>query len=342
MQIRYAVAGKPIHHSLSPLLMSLVVSHLKRQDVDLEISEMRLIESNDVNSPMAWAWVAKSPQQIEVSNRLYGDISAPSSLGNLIQSATEIVSTVFDADSEYTPYGETHVPMSTNPRKTVRSESESWISLTSPLKHLLTTRSGVHPLDKSLENGSVNQLRWNGEHWYCAGTDGRGLVAVARHFGFDFEVQDDEAPLLCMNGGGGAARSSAVAWSQAGGRIWSMGGRRALGNRGPWNGHLIEGDAVVDHIGMRLLIDFDLEPGSPLSIPSATADLHVNSSYNVQGRNLLDSTESGTSLDGRWLLASQHLCAWADLFEPEVHHLLPGLGLVMTWLSRLESALRAD
>ena len=75
-----------------------------------------------------------------------------------------------------------------------------------------------------------------------------------------------ESPLLCMHGGGGAARSSAVAWAQNDGKIWSSGGRRALGNRGPWAGHLIEGDAVIDHVGKRLLIDFDLNPVNPFPL----------------------------------------------------------------------------
>ena len=146
-----------------------------------------------------------------------------------------------------------------------------------------------------------------------------------------------------MNGGGGAARSSAVAWAQRGGKIWSSGGRRALGNRGPWAGHLIEGDAVVDHVGKRLLIDFDLSPGDPPSIASVSADLHLVSSYNsgvVQ--QLVEQTDTVTSLDGRWLLTAQHLCAWSDLFAPLIVQQLPGLGQTMMWLNQLESALRAD
>ena len=116
-----------------------------------------------------------------------------------------------------------------------------------------------------------------------------------------------------------------------------------MGNRGPWAGHLIEGDAVVDHVGKRLLIDFDLNPGEPLSTPSVTADLHLVSSYNSGSvEQLVGQTDTGTSLDGRWLLAAQHLCAWADLFAPSVIEELPGLGQTMTWLNQLESALRAD
>ena len=311
--------------------------------MDLEIAEMRLLESTDLNGPMAWAWVSKSPTNTEISNRLYGDLSNRKSFSNLLEIADEIVSMNVQSGSELTPFGESFVKGPSDSRKTVRGETESWISITAPLKHMLSTRSGVHQIDSSLENGSVNQLRWNGSHWYCAGTDGRGLVTVATHFGFDFDNEGIESPLLCMNGGGGAARSSAVAWAQSGGKIWSSGGRRPLGNRGPWAGHLIEGDTVVDHVGKRLLIDFDLNPGEPLSIPSVSADLHLVSSYNSGVvEQLVGQTDTGTSLDGRWLLTAQHLYAWADLFAPLMVEKLPGLAQTVAWLNQFESALRAD
>ena len=343
MRIRYAVAGKPIHHTLSPLLMSLVSSHLKEQGFDLDLVEMRLLESADVNTPMAWAWVSKSPPQKEISNRIYGDISNTDSFNRMIQVAEEIVTSSVEPKPELIPFDETFIMSPHASPKTARGEIESWISLTSPLKHMLTTRSGVYPIDVSLENGTVNQLRWNGNHWYCAGTDGRGLVAVAQHFGFDFDKSGIDSPLLCMNGGGGAARSSAIAWAESGGKIWSTGGRRKLGKRGPWADHLVEGDAVVDHVGKRLLIDFDLNPGMPISSPSVSADLHVISSYNSEpDSQVVNQTEIGTCLDGRWLLTAQHLYAWADLFEPRAVEHLPGLAQTMAWLNEMELALRAN
>ena len=343
MQIRYAVAGKPIHHTLSPILMSLVSSHLKDQGFDLEISEYRLIESTDVNAPMAWAWVKKSPSQTEISNPLYGDVSTSKSFNRLTRIAEETISSGVIPNSDFVPMGESKIEGLPDTPKTVQGEIESWISLTTPLKHLLSPRSGVYPIDQSLENGAVNQLRWNGNHWYCAGTDGRGLVTVAQHFGFDFQKQGIDSPLLCLNGGGGAARSSALAWSQSGGKIWSMGGRRALGNRGLWSKQLVAGDEVVDHIGKRLLIDYDLNPGSPKSSPSVSSDLQIISSYNNEpGNQMIEHIEGGTILDGRWLLTAQHLCAWADLFEPASRDMLPGLAQTMTWMVKMESALRAD
>ena len=57
MQIRYAVAGQPIQHSLSPVLAALTAAHLKQGGLEVNLTEMNLLDSEDVTSPMAWAWV---------------------------------------------------------------------------------------------------------------------------------------------------------------------------------------------------------------------------------------------------------------------------------------------
>ncbi|MDP6844283.1 MAG: hypothetical protein QF722_01895 [Candidatus Thalassarchaeaceae archaeon] len=343
MQIRYAVAGMPIQHSLSPVLAVLTATHLKQAGLEVQLEENCLLESDDVTSPMAWAWVNKKRNQIEVHNPLYGDPSTPTSHSRLHRLASLVMSNVKTADPAHVSHGETLFHRGEERIKTRRGESESWISLTSPLKHLLSTRSGVHSIDDSLENGAVNQLRWDGNNWYCAGTDGHGLVSIARHFGFDFELTGIEAPLLCMIGGGGSARSCAAAWSNAGGVIWSMDGRRPLDKRGPWVQNLISGDDVVGNIGKRLFVDFDTKAGGSDSNRSTVADLYLSTSYNSQEVGfVVEQIESGFQLDGRWLLAAQHLEAWARFFSPEAAHLLPGLGLTMTRLLAMESALRAD
>jgi hypothetical protein len=343
MQIRYAVAGRPIQHSLSPVLAALTATHLKQAGLEVDLTEMNLLDSEDVTSPMAWAWVNRNRPQKEVINRLYGDPTTPSSLSRLLRLSSKVMSDVKAPHSSHVPNGDTLFHEAHERVKTRRGANESWISLASPLKHLLSPRSGVHPIDDCLENGAVNQLRWDGDNWFCAGTDGGGLVAIARHFGFDFEAKGVETPLLCLVGGGGAARSCAAAWAAVGGSIWSIGGRRSLDKRGPWIQHLIDGDAVADNIGPRLFIDFDIAAGKPNSSHSTDADIHLISSYNSQEiSGAVEQNESGLLLDGRWLLAAQHLEAWARLYCPEAAHLLPGLGLTMTRLLAMESALRAD
>ena len=343
MQIRYAVAGSPIQHSLSPVLTALTAAHLEKAGLEVELIEMNLIDSSDLNVPMAWAWVNSGQSSNRVSNRLYGDPSNPDSLSNLRSICRKVMSDVKAPDSSHVPYGDTLFSRTEGEKKIRRGDTESWISLTSPLKHLLSPRSGVHSADESLENGAVNQLRWDGKSWFCAGTDGTGLVAVAKHFGFDFELTGVESPLLCLVGGGGSARSCAAAWAAAGGVIWSKGGRRKLDKRGPWVNRLIEGDQVVDHVGMRLFIDFDIEPGHPNFEETNIADLHVVSAYNSHKVGVVvQPSETGLVIDGRWLLVAQHLDAWARFFSPEAAHMLPGLGLSMTRLIAIESALRAD
>ena len=71
--------------------------------------------------------------------------------------AEEIVKSDVEIESELMPFGESFISLSNEPRKTVRGQTESWISLTSPLKHMLSPRSGVHSIDSSLENGAVNR-----------------------------------------------------------------------------------------------------------------------------------------------------------------------------------------
>ena len=79
-------------------------------------------------------------------------------------------------------------------------------------------------IDESLDLLSVNTLRYADQGWYCATTDGFGVVHVAHHFGIDV---GNEA-ILGIHGGGGAARSIASAWMKVGGRVASLGGKRQL------------------------------------------------------------------------------------------------------------------
>ena len=154
MQIRYAVAGMPIQHSLSPILAVLTANHLKQAGLEVEIEQINLLESDNVTSPMAWAWVNKK-SHVEVHNRLYGDPSTAATHSRLHRVSSAVLSKVKTADSDHVPYGETLFLDSIERTKTRRGENESWISLTSPLKHLLSTRSGVYPVDSSLENGCL-------------------------------------------------------------------------------------------------------------------------------------------------------------------------------------------
>ncbi len=341
MDIRYAVAGSPIAHSLSPIIAALTAAHLARADLIVNLNENSLLDCDDVTAPMAWAWAEGSRQRSVASSKLFGDLSQPQYQSLMRRAIDEVLISVSSASPELVPNGESLLYQDTERLKTRRGATEAWISLTSPLKHQLNTRSGVTCIDASLQNGAVNHLRWDGLYWHCAGTDGPGLVAVARHFGFDFDAEGVESPLLCMTGGGGAARSCAVSWAENGGKIWSMGGRRSLDNRGPWVNSILEGEAIAEMIGPRLQIDFDQPLGTAHNLSNSDADLELISNYDVSdSTQIVEQTESGLRLDGRWLLVAQHLDAWARLFTPEAAHLIPGLGLTMSRLLAVESMLK--
>ncbi len=341
MDVRYAVAGSPIAHSLSPILTALTSAHLCRAELIINLSENSLLDCNDVTSPMAWAWAEGSRKRSSAFSQLFGDQSQPQHQSRLRRVVDEVMVSVSSASPELVPHGESLLYQNTERLKTQRGVTEAWISLTSPLKHQLNTRSGVRCVDSSLQNGAVNHLRWDGLNWYCAGTDGPGLFAVARHFGFDFNADGVESPLLCMNGGGGAARSCAVSWAENGGKIWSMGGRRKLDRRGPWVDSLVEGEAVAEIVGPRLEIDFDQSPRANQKLVNSNADIQLIPSYDISdSTQIVEQTESGLRLDGRWLLVAQHLDAWARLFTPEAAHLIPGLGLTMSRLLAAESMLK--
>ena len=342
MRIRYAVAGSPVEHTLSPALFALTVAHLEKAGLNIQIEEFDIIDTSDVTAPMAWAWVQKGIPSDKKKHPLYGDFSSES-VSRLIGLARSAIRQVDAADSDHVPYQETLFSHGREHIRKRREEVETWMSITSPLKHLLNIRSGVHPVDGCLENGAVNQLRWDGINWYAAGTDGLGVVSIAQHFGFDFDLNGIDSPLLCMIGGGGSARSCAASWAEAGGRVWSMSGRRNLDGRGSWKNAILDEEDVVEHLGMRLFIDFDAEAGSPSTSANTIADIQVSASYNSEKvAQVVGYDGACIHLDGRWLLASQHLHAWSQIFSPEFAHLLPGLGLTVTRLLALETLINSS
>ena len=45
-----------------------------------------------------------------------------------------------------------------------------------------------------------------------------------------------------------------------------------------------------------------------------------------------------SSIDGRWMLAAQHLISWSTLWRPDIPHELPDLGLLLARLAHVEAA----
>jgi len=179
-------------------------------------------------------------------------------------------------------------------------EGEVWLSCTAPLKHSPHERLGVSGPDGV---NAINQLRRVNGEWSGTSTDGLGFVASCKHIG-----TEPEGSTLRMRGGGSAARSIAAAWSDAGGRISTVKGRRALVD-GPWD------HSIVDGADADIAIDLDAMPAGGDSM-DMEANLQVSISY---------GDGAGTDEFAVIMVAAQHLEAWRDLFAPERGSDLPSL-----------------
>ena len=292
VQIRAAVAGHPVHHSLTPALFMFVADHLRANGEELRIELLKNIDTVDLPEAMTVAYTSNR----ESSWRDERGAAAP--------------------------------------------RREFWLSLTTPLKHMVPPESAIELLGDARQIACVNQMLHDGHGWRGAATDGIGLVDVARENGIQFpalegQVKDGSEPLLCLHGGGSTARSCATAWAEAGGSIWWKGGRRALDKRGPWSKSLIPAEQVAGHLGRRLHIDFDVAPSRPVdsevaALPSPGSpadglDLVASAAYGLGPVVVTRSEGDRLVLDGRWLLAAQHLAAWRLLFRPGLAESLPEL-----------------
>ncbi|MEC8721788.1 MAG: hypothetical protein VXX50_05085 [Candidatus Thermoplasmatota archaeon] len=319
------MAGSPISHSLTPVLSLLVDFHLN-QDGHRSIVETSRFETKDISELLGQIVLGGNLGSKEPTNRIL----------DLVQSATEDITTfpegwgvtALDLDE----YPEVESPFGDSPLV--------WVSLTTPLKHGLTSRSGVISSDRSLEIASTNQVRWDGHHLVTGSTDGLGVVLVARSFGL---FSNSTPPLLILRGGGAAARSVAEAWAKEGGKIYSVTGRRPLDERGPWKTALLS-SLDGSNLSSKLYIDFDSgldgnrDNQSPIQV-----DIHLTPSYNDLGSVYPVQGSTGTlHLDGRWMLAAQHLIAWAIFIEPTRRKHLPSLPLLLHRLSDVEHNLTID
>ena len=344
--VRYAVAGSPVSHSRSPLLFEMVRAALRREGVTVDRHDVTLLECTDVAEALAWAGTRRGgrvPAEVAWSptgERLTGR-RARHGLVELARTAMETAGWGPEDDR-----GEVDGPEAGSLELAPwpdPGEDEVWMSLTSPLKFQLGHRASATPVDISLELGAVNQARWDGRRWWLAGTDGEGVVDVARHWGIAPEAS---AAALALKGGGGAARGTAAAWAAAGGRIRWLGGRRPLEADGPWAGRVHEAQ-TLGGLHDVLLVQFDSAPGraagrADLDPPPGRA-VHLPPAYGAWKEAERGPPEPGgwVEVDGRWMLAAQHLAAWRRLFAPAAASLLPGLAALVAGLEAAERALAA-
>jgi len=186
-----------------------------------------------------------------------------------------------------------------------KMDGELWLSCTSPLKHLATSRLGVSGPEGV---SAVNQLRRSGGKWYGANTDGIGFLIACRNIGIE-----PSRSTLMIRGGGSTARSIAAAWSLEGGSIIPVLGRRKL-LRGPWDSSILDsGEADIS-------VDLDAEPAG-------------EESFDMESTNQVSITYGLDSHSGEFaimMLVAQHIEAWRALFAPEISSELPSLDQVLT------------
>ncbi len=360
-QVRYGVGGEPVTHSLSPMLMALVAEHLHENRSDLNakirletnLERVEVIPATRVEDALAWGYVGSLPGEVPNWEYTGSPISAFRARTIIERVAKKTTAEITTAHESLQPLGEAILPVRN--KRIPGSPEERWLSLTSPLKHQLSS-AAMKFVDAGKEIDSVNALRWNTREWWVASTDGIGLVHVAQHRGIEIE----NGAILCLHGGGGAARSCAEAWAKAGGKLLWSGGRRELAEDGPWaSALLLPGVAVRVAAGTRsgdragAAADAGVEEVAEIAV-SINFDLFADhdSEYVGAGLQMRPSytKTSGTyeeriirlnaeQLDGRWLLCAQHLGAWSTLWCPGRAEDLPSLELLLDRLVFAESLL---
>ncbi len=315
--LRYAVGGSPIDHSLSPVLFDLVLAHLRSRRCfsELDVSSVTILEADHIDEVLGWAYIEHDKHQPiwKPANQKLKSFHT-----HLMSEAMDVIE--LEADARFLPKlspNTRSIKITQVPNRS--SSNEVWINLTSPLKHQIQSMVFT-PIDEAMDIVSVNALRYDGQGWYCATTDGEGVVNVASYFGIDVA----SGAILGINGGGGAARSIASAWMKHGGRIVSIGGKRQL-------------PATLVNAKSTGEIVFDLIIDTEGSLEQALAGtLQLNPVYSplrgsIDERIEYLSTVSDV-IDGRWMLAAQHLECWRSLWTPHFSDLLPTLEQLLTWL----------
>ena len=326
--VRYGSAGDPIAQSLSPVLARLVVSHLAgegegKQSADIQMKRVMIIPARKVEDALAWAYVDALPHSVNwsLTDLPLEKFASYHRLEKAVAAATDAVqdcppSLLQKGDFPHLPVGPGRIP---------GSHEEVWLSLTSPLKHQLGAAS-LRYVDESKGIESINCLRWNNREWWVASTDGPGMVFVAEYLG----ISMDDSPVLDMRGGGGAARSTAWAWSCEGGKLRWLGGRRELREDGPW-----EAAIVGSKTPAQLTVDFEGNDHDEVE------GFFMNAAYKPMMGDYLERIEVlsdvDKTVDGRWLLAAQHLISWSTLWRPDLAQQLPELGLLLARLAHVEA-----
>ncbi len=330
--VYYGVAGNPVSHSISPLLVSIVAQHLEQQKgigTGFTIKSLNLIEAESIQDALAWGYAKTIPEPInwDYTSSPFGKFRNRA----LIQKALEITEGINEENENFLDVNDNinraTFPLDSGSKLPKKSFSEEiWINLTTPLKHQLTSQA-VMDFNESSKIESVNVLRWDGHGWWSSNVDGCGVVRCAEYFGIDVT----SGATLCLIGGGSAARSTAYAWTKSGGKIKLVSGRRQL-IEGPWSKSIVESDEY------DLLINFDSDeiPDQFLGKGMILSPRYKSMEGDIDQR-CMDLLEQ--HYDGRWMLVAQHLECWRQLWAPQNIDYLPSISLLMTKLIHAETVL---
>ena len=325
--LRYAVGGSPISHTLSPILFNIVLAHMRHKGhlTQLNVSSVTNLETNHIDELLGWAYIEHNKHQPTWAPVQKNLRTFQSQLQHLASSIIHL-----EAHDGLVAKMETPERIFSGFQLPDRSSSsEVWLNLTAPLKHQIQSMV-FSPIDEAINILSVNTLRYTGQGWYCATTDGHAIVHTAYHFGIDVS----KGALLGINGGGGAARSVASAWIKSGGKVVSLGGKRQLPATlvNTKSGNYATFDLVFDAEG-----SLKANPNSKYTLNPVYSPL--KGSLEERFEHLLPYH---SQIDGRWMLAAQHLESWRSLWTPDHSQNLPSLEQLMTWLISMEHKLEEN
>jgi hypothetical protein len=289
-----------------------------------------LVDVEFIQDALAWGYVKFSPNPIdwELTGAPFGKFRNRALMQKVLDSTIKVKQSICELTKEIPQDSHNILPFQCDVKLPTKSfQEEVWLNLTYPLKHQLKSPAVVDFNDSSIIE-SVNVLRWDGFGWWSSNVDGSGFVRVAEYFG----ISVASGACLGVIGGGGAARSTAHTWQKLGGTVKVFGGKRDLGDYDWFNG----ADAYDKTCDILVNFDEDTHPND-----ITVTGFCVKSQYHPIDGEQTDrvATVTNKPVDGRWLLAAQHLESWSQLWAPQYRDYLPSLDLLISKLIQAETTL---
>ena len=192
--VRYAIAGSPVEHSLSPLLLAIVHDHLtsikSKATSGFKVLKLDLVDTSNIEDALAWGYAGSMPNSLpwKLTGAPFGKFRTTALLEKAIAGSRKILDCSPLLESKSTKSLQLQIQEMSEKMQSMADSKlpnsvlnkEIWINLTSPLKHTLVS-DAVSTIDNSMEIQSVNCLRWDGQGWFCGTFDfSRGTESLAR------------------------------------------------------------------------------------------------------------------------------------------------------------------